>query len=103
MSKHRSLRRSQRMIERIERVAIVGAGYMGTGSAQRLAAAGVTVTVTDTKPELAEAGRERALRDVARDGEAGLPPARATAAVQANLTAAPTRAEAARDAHLLDA
>lgn len=90
------------MIERIERVAIVGAGYMGTGIAQRLAAAGVTVTVTDATPELAEAGRERALRDVARDVEAGLLPAGTTEAVQANLTAAATLAEAVQDADFIE-
>lgn len=90
------------MIDRIERVAVVGAGYMGTGIAQRLAASGVTVTVTDATPEQAAAGRERALRDVARDVEAGLLPAGTTEAVEANLTAAASLEEAVRDADFIE-
>src|SRR5690606_41888213 len=86
------------MVERIEKVAVIGAGYMGTGIAQRLAAAGVSVTVTDATPELAEAGRERALRDVARDVAAGLLPAGTLEAVEANLAAAATPDEAVRAA-----
>src|SRR5690606_41275409 len=88
------------MVERIEKVAVIGAGYMGTGIAQRLAAAGVSVTVTDATPELAEAGRERALRDVARDVEAGLLPAGTLEADEANLAAAAPPDEAVRDADL---
>lgn len=90
------------MINRIERVAVIGAGYMGTGIAQRLAAAGVAVTVTDASPELAEAGRQRALRDVARDVAAGLLPAGTTEAVQANLTASDTLEDAVRDADFVE-
>lgn len=90
------------MIERIQRVAIVGAGYMGTGIAQRLAAAGVTVTVTDATPELAEAGRDRALRDVARDVEGGLLPAGTTETVAENLTAAATLEDAASEADFVE-
>ncbi|HLV55857.1 MAG TPA: 3-hydroxyacyl-CoA dehydrogenase family protein [Actinotalea caeni] len=90
------------MVERIEKVAVIGAGYMGTGIAQRLAAAGVSVTVTDATPELAEAGRERALRDVARDVEAGLLPAGTLEAVEANLAAAATLEEAVRDADFVE-
>ncbi|WP_420112604.1 3-hydroxyacyl-CoA dehydrogenase family protein [Pseudactinotalea sp.] len=90
------------MIERIERVAVVGAGYMGTGIAQRLAAAGVAVTVTDATPEQAEQGRARALRDVARDVEAGLLPAGTTDAVEANLTPAATLEDAVRDADFIE-
>jgi len=90
------------MIDKIERVAVVGAGYMGTGIAQRLAGAGVTVTLTDATLELAEAGRRRALADVARDVEAGLLPSGTTATVEANLTAAATLEDAVRDADFVE-
>lgn len=90
------------MIDRIDRVAVVGAGYMGTGIAQRLAAAGVAVTVTDATAEQAEAGRQRALADVARDVDAGLLPSGTTQTVAAHLSAAHTLEEAVRDADLVE-
>ncbi|GAB2621714.1 3-hydroxyacyl-CoA dehydrogenase family protein [Pseudactinotalea suaedae] len=90
------------MIEKIERVAVVGAGYMGTGIAQRLAGAGITVTLTDATLELAEAGRLRALADVARDVQAGLLPPGTTEVVEANLSAAATLEDAVRDADFIE-
>jgi len=53
----------------IERVAVVGAGYMGGGIAQVLALAGLHVTIVDAEPSLTRRHLERLWRE-AEDFEA---------------------------------
>src|SRR5437870_6554873 len=43
----------------IHKVAVLGAGNMGSGIAQAFAQAGLQVTMRDVKPELVQKGRER--------------------------------------------
>src|SRR5438552_18341692 len=43
----------------IQKVAVLGAGNMGSGIAQAFAQAGLAVAMRDVKPELVQKGRER--------------------------------------------
>lgn len=86
----------------IARVAVVGAGYMGSGIAQRLAAAGVDVTLTDATREQAQAGRDRVLREVSQSEADGLVPSGTREAVEANLRVGDGIAEAVADADFVE-
>lgn len=82
----------------IERVAVVGSGYMGGGMAQVFALAGVPVVLADVSGEVARSNRERLVAESARFADEGLFPADAAARVDAALRAAETIEEAAAGA-----
>src|SRR3712207_7706723 len=54
--------------------AVIGAGTMGLGVAEYLAAAGVRVCISEATPELARQALERLARRAQGHGEAGLVP-----------------------------
>lgn len=90
------------MIEKIQSVAVVGAGYMGGGIAQSLAATGYPVVIADVSPDAAAATLERLNRE-ADDFEAkGMFPAGAADRVHAALSAASTIAEAVETADFVE-
>lgn len=84
------------MIARINTVAVVGAGYMGGGIAQSLAAAGVTVTIADVDAEAAAAARDRLIAEAEGFESSGMWPSGSAAAVQRNLTACSSIEEGVR-------
>ena len=61
-----------RVVGTIERVAVVGAGYMGGGIAQSLARAGFTVVLADASPERTRSQLERLLAEADGYERAGL-------------------------------
>jgi 3-hydroxybutyryl-CoA dehydrogenase len=76
------------MIDAIKSVAVVGAGYMGGGIAQSLAAVGFPVRIADVNPDATQAALTR-LRAEAEDFErAEMWPAGSAASVKENLSAA---------------
>ena len=86
----------------IKQVAVVGAGYMGGGIAQKLAMAGYDVVVTDANPEAARASLGRLIREAQEFEDQGLYPAGATELVRKNLTSADTIAEAVKDVDFVE-
>ncbi|MDT0213060.1 3-hydroxyacyl-CoA dehydrogenase NAD-binding domain-containing protein [Rothia sp. ARF10] len=84
-----------------ERVAVLGAGIMGRGIAQLFAGAGAHVSLVDSTPEMAHAGRERIAADLrraaARAPRTGVdaPAADATASAASAADAAAERIERA--------
>ncbi|MCU1574510.1 MAG: 3-hydroxyacyl-CoA dehydrogenase [Micrococcaceae bacterium] len=83
-------------------IAVIGSGYMGGGIAQVLALAGARVALADVSAEVAEKNLNRLIeesRDFVRDG---LFPAGATETLQQNLWAAPSLAEAVREAEFIE-
>ncbi|RUT24243.1 3-hydroxyacyl-CoA dehydrogenase, partial [Asaia sp. W19] len=56
-------------VQIIRSAAVIGAGYMGGGIAQSLAASGMKVTLADVSPEATQRSLERLLGE-ARDFEA---------------------------------
>lgn len=90
------------MIEQIETIAVVDAGYTATGNGERLTAAGVTATLADATAEEARPSRDRALSDVAHGFGADVPPAATVEAVKANLSSAPTIEHAAERADFVE-
>lgn len=90
------------MIEKIQSVAVVGAGYMGGGIAQSLAATGYPVVIADVSADAAAATLERLNRE-ADDFEAkGMFPPGAADRVHAALSAAATIAEAVEAADFVE-
>ncbi|KAB0679006.1 3-hydroxyacyl-CoA dehydrogenase family protein [Aureimonas leprariae] len=90
------------MIEKIENVSVIGAGYMGGGIAQSLAAAGMKVMLADVSPEATRSALTRLLSE-ARDFEAqGLFKAGSAAVIEANLSAADSIEAAVRDADFIE-
>ncbi len=86
----------------IKTVAVVGAGYMGGGIAQTLAAAGITVTLADASPDATAKALTRLLAE-AKDFEAqGLFPPGAADAIAANLHTADTIEAAVRDVDFIE-
>lgn len=86
----------------ISTVAVVGAGYMGGGIAQVLAAAGVDVVIADTDTDSTRRNHERLLAE-ARDFEAGgLVDAGFADSVARHLTWATSVEEAVRDVDLVE-
>ncbi len=90
------------MITSINTVAVVGAGYMGGGIAQSLAAAGLTVTLADVSAEATATALERLLREAAEFERQGLFPSGSTATIRANLATAPSIEDAVRDVDFIE-
>jgi 3-hydroxybutyryl-CoA dehydrogenase len=90
------------VIERIESVAVVGAGYMGGGIAQSLAMTGMPVVIADVSAEMAAQQLERLLREAEQFELQGLFPAGSTDAVRANLRAAASIEEAVAEADFIE-
>jgi 3-hydroxybutyryl-CoA dehydrogenase len=90
------------MIERIESVAVVGAGYMGGGIAQSLAMTGMPVVIADVSAEMAAKQLERLLGEAEQFELQGLFPAGSTDAVRANLRAAASIEEAVADVDFIE-
>ncbi len=78
------------MIIKIQTAAVIGAGYMGGGIAQSLAAAGIVVTLADVSAEATASALQRLLREAAEFEAQGLFPAGSTDAITANLRTAPS-------------
>lgn len=90
------------MPETINSVAVIGAGYMGGGIAQSLAAAGMTVTLADASPEATAKAHVRLLAE-AQDFEAqGLFPTGSAASIAANLHTADSIEDAVRDVDFVE-
>jgi 3-hydroxybutyryl-CoA dehydrogenase len=78
--------------------AVIGVGTMGGGFAQLLALAGIATRVADSSPELAAAGRERAVEGAGRFESDGLMRAGAADTIAEQLTAATSIEDAVADA-----
>lgn len=90
------------MTNQIERIAVVGAGYMGGGIAQVFAMAGFDVVIVDADADLTRRHLERLYAE-AEDFEAqGLVDAGSTELIRANLRAAASLAEAVAEADLIE-
>lgn len=81
-------------IQKINTVAVVGAGYMGGGIAQVLAQSGFDVTIADVSAQVAHEHLERILGEAEQFEAQGLFPEGSAAAVRRNLRAADTIEEA---------
>lgn len=89
------------MTVKIEKVAVIGSGYMGGGIAQVFAKAGFRVQIADKSTELARNARERLIAEAFRFEEEGLFAEGDASTVDANLTAASSVEEAAAAADLI--
>lgn len=90
------------MTDRIKRIAVVGAGYMGGGIAQVFAMAGFDVTIVDANPEQTRNHLERLRREAQNFEAQGLFDAGSADLIRANLRAAESLAEAVGDADLIE-
>ena len=90
------------MITRIEKVAVIGAGYMGGGIAQSLAAAGMKVTLADVSPEATRNALARLLKEAAEFEAQGLFAKGSAAAGEANLSIADSIEDAVREADFIE-
>jgi len=90
------------MISRIETVAVIGAGYMGGGIAQSLAAAGLPVTLADASAEATQRNYERLLNEADEFERAGLYPEGSAKRICANLRTAPSIEEAVRSVDFIE-
>ncbi len=72
----------------IEKMAVIGAGQMGSGIAQVAAQAGIHVVLADATPELARKGLDRIASGLAKLVEKGKLPAEERAALLARIRAA---------------
>jgi 3-hydroxybutyryl-CoA dehydrogenase len=86
----------------IEKVAVVGAGYMGGGIAQVLAMAGFTVTIADADPDTTQHHLERLRREAREFEDQGLFDPGSADLVQAHLSGAASLAEAVADADFVE-
>jgi 3-hydroxybutyryl-CoA dehydrogenase len=86
----------------IEKVAVVGAGYMGGGIAQVLAMAGFEVTIADADAETTRYHLERLRREAREFEDQGLFDEGSADLVQAHLHAADSLAEAVADADFVE-
>jgi 3-hydroxybutyryl-CoA dehydrogenase len=86
----------------IEKVAVVGAGYMGGGIAQVLAIAGYDVTIADADAETTRHHLERLRREAREFEEQGLFDEGSADLVRAHLHAADSLAEAVADADFVE-
>lgn len=73
-----------------EKVAVIGAGYMGGGMAATFALAGFPVQLADATAELAAAGRDALIQEARRFASAGLYPDNAPDVLSENLSAMPS-------------
>jgi 3-hydroxybutyryl-CoA dehydrogenase len=87
----------------IERMAVVGAGQMGSGIAQVAAQAGVEVVLTDATPELARKGVERVAGQLAKLVEKGKMTAGDRSALLARIKPAERLEDCARAQLLIEA
>lgn len=76
------------MVERIQSVAVVGAGYMGGGIAQSLAQSGFDVVIADASAEAAHSHLARLLAESEQFERQGLFPAGSAELVRRHLSAA---------------
>ena len=83
------------------RVAVVGAGTMGSGISQVFAAGGVETVLVDATPERSVAARDRTLELLGRLEDAGNVESGATRAAELHLVAASSIDEAVRGADLV--
>lgn len=90
------------MIERVESVAVIGAGYMGGGIAQSLAQVGFDVTIADASAEVAAGHLKRILEETEQAEQQGLFAEGTTEAVRANLRAADSIEEAVADVDFVE-
>ena len=86
----------------INKVAVVGAGYMGGGIAQCLAMAGMDVQLADASQDATRASLERLIREAGEFESQGLFPAGSAAQVRARLHASPSIEDAVRDADFIE-
>lgn len=86
----------------IDRVAVVGAGYMGGGIAQVLAMAGLDVVIVDADPERTEASLLRLRREAEEFEGLGLLDPGAADLVRANIRSAASLEEAVADVDLVE-
>ena len=87
---------------KLEKVAVIGAGYMGGGIAQCLALAGMRVTLADQDPDATARSLERLIREAGEFEAQGLFPTGARATVTGNIHAARSIEEAVRDADFVE-
>ncbi len=90
------------MFDRINRVAVVGAGYMGGGIAQVLALAGMQVTLADASSAATEAAHARLLSEAAQFEQQGLFPSGATDIIRRNLHVAASIETAVADVDFIE-
>ena len=90
------------MTDRIQRIAIVGAGYMGGGIAQVFAMAGLDVVIVDADPALTRRHLDRLYAEAEDFETHGLFDAGSVELIRANLRAAETLPEAVADADLIE-
>ena len=90
------------MIERVNSVAVVGAGYMGGGIAQSLAQVGFRVTIADASAEVAAGHLERILEETQQAEQQGLFAEGTADAVRTNLSAADSIEEAVADVDFVE-
>lgn len=86
----------------LERVAVVGAGYMGGGIAQVFAMAGLSVTIVDAEPALTHRHLDRLIAEAVDFEAQGLFDTGSAAKVRANLRAANSLADAVAEADLVE-
>lgn len=86
----------------IERVAVVGSGYMGGGIAQVLAIAGRRVALADVSAEVAAASRERIIAEAEAHAAGGRFPSDAAQLVAQNVVAAESIEQAVSDADFIE-
>ncbi|EWS81594.1 3-hydroxyacyl-CoA dehydrogenase family protein [Brachybacterium phenoliresistens] len=89
-------------VSSIQTVTVVGAGYMGGGIAQVLAAAGLPVQLADVSVEAADAALERIVSEARASEEQGLIPAGHAEKIAANLSAGKTIEEAVAEADFIE-
>jgi len=85
----------------IERISVVGSGYMGGGIAQVFAMSGRSVVLADVSAEVATANRERVIREAEDYARRGLFPENAGSVIAERVTAAATIEEASASADLV--
>lgn len=85
----------------IQKVAVVGSGYMGGGIAQVFALAGTEVVISDVSGDVARANLERLVKEAGDFERDGLFPAGAPAVIAERVTAAETIEEAVADADFI--
>lgn len=89
-------------VQIIESAAVIGAGYMGGGIAQSLAAAGIRVVLADISPEVTRGALERLLREARAFEDQGLIQPGSYDRISANLAAAPSIEQAVRDVDFIE-
>lgn len=89
-------------VQTIRSAAVIGAGYMGGGIAQSMAAAGMKVVLADISPEATRKALNRLLGEARDFEDQGLVPAGSYDRIMTNLSTAPSIEEAVRDADFIE-